>query len=334
MLRLIGFVAIMLTVLVIGSASRAATELLNVSYDPTREFYEEYNQLFTQHWKSRTGAEVEIAQSHGGSGKQARSVIDGLKADVVTLALAYDIDAIAEKTGLISKDWRMKLPGHGAPFVSTIVLLVRKDNPKKIYDWDDLIRPGVEVIMPNPKTSGGARWNYMAAWAYAQQRFNDEAKVRAFMQALLANIPVLDAGARASTTTFVQRGIGDVLIAWESEALLAKEKMGKQHFDIIYPSLTILAEPPVAVVEGVASQKGTLEVAREYLHYLYSEPAQRLGAKHYMRPTDAAILAEYSSQFPAVQAVNIKRFGGWTEVQQRHFDDGGTFDSLFAAARP
>jgi sulfate transport system substrate-binding protein len=328
--RMMRIAAVMWCACLLGAAAHAKGELLNVSYDPTREFYEEYNVLFQTHWKQKTGKEIELAQSHGGSGKQARSVIDGLRADVVTLALAYDIDVIAEKTGLISKNWRMDYPNHATPLVSTIVLLVRKDNPKKIKDWDDLTRPDVQVIMPNPKTSGGARWNYMAAWAYAQQKFNDETKIINFMASLYRNVPVLDAGARASTTTFVQRRIGDVLVSWESEALLAKQKMGQDAFDIVYPSITILAEPPVAVVEGVAKDKGTLEAARAYLAYLYSPEAQRLGAKHFMRPTEPAILAEYGQLFPTVSAVNIKRFGGWAEVQKKHFDDGGLFDSLYA----
>ncbi|MCE2926415.1 MAG: sulfate ABC transporter substrate-binding protein [Rickettsiales bacterium] len=322
--------SLLIVSLTLASPVWAGNELLNVSYDPTREFYEEYNELFKQHWKQKAGKGIEVAQSHGGSGKQARSVIDGLKADVVTLALAYDIDVIAEKTGHIPKDWRMKLPNHSTPLVSTIVLLVRKGNPRQIKDWDDLVKPGVQVIMPNPKTSGGARWNYMAAWAYAQQKYNDEAKIKQFMSDLFKNIPVLDAGARASTTTFVQRGIGDVLVSWESEALLAKQKMGADKFDIIYPSITILAEPPVAVVEGVAKEKGTLEAAHEYLAYLYSDEAQKLGAKHFMRSTTPAILAEYNQLFPSISAVNIKRFGGWAEVQKRHFDDGGVYDSIYA----
>jgi sulfate/thiosulfate-binding protein len=322
--------SLLIVSLTLASPVWAGNELLNVSYDPTREFYEEYNELFKQHWKQKAGKGIEVAQSHGGSGKQARSVIDGLKADVVTLALAYDIDVIAEKTGHIPKDWRMKLPNHSTPLVSTIVLLVRKGNPRQIKDWDDLVKPGIQVIMPNPKTSGGARWNYMAAWAYAQQKYNDEAKIKQFMSDLFKNIPVLDAGARASTTTFVQRGIGDVLVSWESEALLAKQKMGADKFDIIYPSITILAEPPVAVVEGVAKEKGTLEAAHEYLAYLYSDEAQKLGAKHFMRSTTPAILAEYNQLFPSISAVNIKRFGGWAEVQKRHFDDGGVYDSIYA----
>lgn len=311
------------------SAPSYSAQLLNVSYDPTREFYEEYNVLFQKHWKQKTGQDVEISQSHGGSGKQARSVIDGLKADVVTLALAYDIDVIAEKSGSISKDWRQRFPNEATPLVSTIVLLVRKGNPKNIKDWDDLVKPGIQVVMPNPKTSGGARWNYMAAWAYAQQKWGDEDKIKSFMKQLYKNVPVLDAGARASTTTFVQRGIGDVLVSWENEALLAKEKMGHDQFDIVYPSITIVAQPPVAVVDSIAKEKKTTEVAEEYLSFLYSAEAQRLGAKHYFRPTDSAIAEEFKERFPDVSAIRIKRLGGWSEVQKKHFDDGGLFDAMY-----
>ena len=311
------------------TAAAANMDMLNVSYDPTREFYEEYNTVFSAYWKEKTGHDVKILQSHGGSGKQARSILDGLKADVVTLALAYDIDVIAEKGKLLPPDWQSKLPAHSSPFVSTVVFLVRQDNPKQIKDWDDLVRPDMQVIMPKPKTSGGALCNYLAAWAYAQQKFNDEAKIRAFMKALYKNVPVLDTGARGSTTTFAQRGIGDVLVSWESEALLAKSKMERDAFDIVYPSITILAEPPVAMVEENAKQKGTTEVARAYLDYLYMPVAQKLGAKHFYRPTDPAIAAEFSGTFPAVSFITIQRLGGWQEVQHKHFDDGGIFDQIY-----
>ncbi len=305
-------------------------ELLNVSYDPTREFYEEFNTLFAKHWKEKTGQDVKITQSHGGSGKQARSVIDGLKADVVTLALAYDIDAIAEKGKLLPTDWQSKLPQNSAPYRSTIVFLVRKGNPQHIKDWDDLVKPGVQVITPNPKTSGGARWNYLAAWGYAQQAFGgDEAKVKEFVGKLFKNVPVLDTGARGSTTTFVQRGIGDVLVAWENEAFLAKQEMGKDQFDIVIPSLSILAEPPVAVVEKNVARKGTAEIAEAYLKFLYTPAAQELAVKYYYRPTDAQAVAKSADRFPALEMLTIKDFGSWKDAQKKHFDDGGTFDQIY-----
>ncbi len=309
------------------SAAHAAKELLNISYDPTRELYDEYNKLFAQHWKDTKGEEVEITQSHGGSGKQARSVIDGLQADVVTLALAYDIDAIAEKAKLLPADWQSQFPNNSAPYTSTIVFLVKKGNPKNIKDWDDLIRDDVKVITPNPKTSGGARWNYLAAWGYAQKKFSgDEAKVKEFVGKLFKNVPVLDTGARGSTTTFAQRGIGDVLIAWENEAMLAAKEMGKDKFEIISPSLSILAEPPVAVVEKNASRKGNAEVAKAYLQYLYTKEAQAIVAKHYYRPSDASV----STALPNIPMMTIQDFGGWAEAQKAHFDDGGTFDQIYA----
>jgi sulfate/thiosulfate-binding protein len=307
-------------------------ELLNVSYDPTREFYEAYNAAFIKHWKAKSGQDVKINQSHGGSGKQARAVIDGLKADVVTLALAYDIDVIAEKGQLLSADWQQKLPNNSAPYSSTIVFLVRKGNPKQIKDWDDLIRSDVQVISPNPKTSGGARWNYLAAWAYASQKFaGDETKTRAFIQSLYKNIPVLDTGARGSTTTFVQRGIGDVLVTWENEAFLAQEEVGKGNFEIVTPSMSILAEPPVAVVEKNTTEKGTAEIAKAYLEYLYSKEAQELAAKHYYRPSDPEVAATYATRFPRIEMKTIADFGGWKAAQKKHFDDGGVFDQIYTS---
>ncbi len=305
-------------------------ELLNVSYDPTRELYDDYNALFTKYWKAKTGDDVEIKQSHGGSGKQARSVIDGLPADVVTLALAYDIDSIASKGQLLSPQWQSKLPHNSSPYSSTIVLLVRKGNPKHIRDWNDLVRPGVQVITPNPKTSGGARWNYLAAYAYAlKQNNNDKAKANEFLKQLLKNVPVLDTGARGATTTFVQRGIGDVLIAWENEAYLAINEIGKDKFDIIIPSLSILAEPPVAVVDKVANKKGNYELAKAYLNYLYSPEAQTLIGKHYFRPSNPDVAKKFSSTFPKVNLVTIRDFGGWKSAQKEFFDDGGAFDQIY-----
>jgi sulfate transport system substrate-binding protein len=304
-------------------------ELLNVSYDPTREFYEEYNALFAAHWKKKTGEKVSIRQSHGGSGKQARGVIDGLQADVVTLALAYDIDAVAEKTDLLPKTWQEQFPNNSAPSTSAIIFLVRKGNPKNIRDWDDLVKDGVQVITPNPETSGGARWNYLAAWGYALKRHEgDEKKAQAFVKNLFANVPVLDAGARGSTITFVQRGMGDVLLAWENEAFLAAEELGKGRFERVVPSVSVLAEPPVAVVENVAKKKGTREVAREYLHFLYSPQAQRLAARHYFRPSDPEVAEEFGKRFPALELFTIADFGGWGAVQKKHFDDGGVFDTI------
>jgi sulfate transport system substrate-binding protein len=309
----------------------AQTHLLNVSYDPTREFYEEYNRLFAQHWKATTGQDVVINQSHGGSGKQARAVIDGLEADVVTLALAYDIDAIAQNGGLLEKDWQSKLPNNSTPYTSTIVLLVRKGNPQHIHDWDDLIRPGIKVITPNPKTSGGARWNYLAAWGYALRKSgNNEAGAREYMKKLFTNVPVLDSGARGATTTFVQRGVGDVLIAWENEALLALKEFGADKFEIVVPSATILAEPPVAVVDQVARKHGTEKVARAYLEYLYSPEAQDLAARYYYRPRLKAVADKYAGVFPKVNTFTVlEGCGGWQQAQAKHFSDGGTFDQIY-----
>ncbi|MCD6034291.1 MAG: sulfate transporter, periplasmic sulfate-binding protein [Rickettsiales bacterium] len=304
-------------------------ELLNVSYDPTREFYEEYNVLFTKHWKEKTGQNVKVKQSHGGSGKQARGVIDGLQADVVTLALAYDIDVIADRAQLLPATWQNNFPHNSSPYTSTIVFLVKKGNPKQIKDWNDLVKEGVQVITPNPKTSGGARWNYLAAYGYAlKQNNNDEGKTQEFMKKLFANVPVLDTGARGSTTTFVQRGIGDVLLAWENEAFLAVEEFGKGQFDIVVPSISILAEPPVAVVDKVANKKGTLDAAREYINFLYSKEAQELAAKHFYRPSDKEVAAKFASKFPKTNLLTIVDFGGWKVVQKKHFDDGGVFDKI------
>jgi len=305
--------------------------LLNVSYDPTRELYEDYNAAFAKYWKEKTGDTVTLSQSHGGSGKQARSVIDGLGADVVTLALAYDIDAIAQKAGIIPVDWQKQLPNNSTPYTSVIVFLVRKGNPKQIKDWDDLAKPGISVITPNPKTSGGARWNYLAAWAFAAEKFaGDEAKVKAFMADLFKNVPVLDSGARGATTTFVQHGIGDVFISWENEAFLAIEQLGKGELEVVAPSVSILAEPPVAVVERVAKKHGATEVARAYLEYLYSEAGQEIVAKHFYRPRLEAVAAKYADRFPKLRLVTVdSAFGGWAKAQKTHFDDGGTFDAIY-----
>ncbi|MGA9071902.1 MAG: sulfate ABC transporter substrate-binding protein [Terracidiphilus sp.] len=322
-------VAILFSVSV--SRLSAQTHLLNVSYDPTREFYQEYNRLFAQHWKATTGQDVVVNQSHGGSGKQARAVIEGLEADVVTLALAYDIDAIANNGGLLDKDWQSKLPNNSTPYTSTIVLLVRKGNPQHIHDWDDLIRPGVKVITPNPKTSGGARWNYLAAWGYALRKSNNnEAGAREYMKKLFANVPVLDSGARGATTTFVQRGVGDVLIAWENEALLALKEFGADKFEIVVPSATILAEPPVAVVEKVARKHGTEKVAQAYLEYLYSPEAQELAVKYFYRPRLKSVAEKYAGVFPKVNTFTVAEgCGGWQQAQAKHFSDGGTFDQIY-----
>lgn len=308
--------------------------LLNVSYDPTRELYQEVNAAFSAFWKAKTGQEVTIRQSHGGSGKQARAVIDGLQADVVTLALAYDIDAIADR-GLLAKDWQRRLPNNSTPYTSTIVFLVRKGNPKRIKDWDDLVRPGVSVITPNPKTSGGARWNYLGAWGYALRReHGDDAKAREFVAALYRHVPVLDAGARGSTTTFVERGIGDVLIAWENEALLAARELGPDKFEIVVPSVSILAEPPVALVDKVVDRRGTRAVAQAYLEFLYTEQAQEIAGKHFYRPRSAAALAKYASQFPRLDLFTVDQvFGGWRKAQATHFADGGVFDQIYQPGR-
>ena len=314
-------------------AFAAPTELLNVSYDPTRELYQDINGAFTKSWAASTGQQVEIRQSHGGSGKQARAVIDGLPADVVTLALAYDIDEIAQR-GMLAKNWQKRLPFNSTPYYSTIVFLVRHGNPKGIKDWGDLIKPGVQVITPNPKTSGGARWNYLAAYGYALRKYGTPAKANGFMAKLFRNVPVLDSGARGSTTTFVERGQGDVLIAWENEAILSVKELGRGKFDIVVPSISILAEPPVAVVDKVVDKKGTRKVAEAYLKFLYTPQTQQIIAKNYYRPRNTAVAAKYKSQFPNVSLLTIdKNFGGWGRAQRTHFDDGGTFDQVFAAAK-
>ncbi len=304
--------------------------LLNVSYDPTRELYQDYNTAFTRYWQKKTGQNITIKQSHGGSGKQARSVIDGLEADVVTLALAYDIDEI-QKKGLINAGWQKRLPNNSAPYTSTIVFLVRKGNPKNIHDWNDLVRPGVTVITPNPKTSGGARWNYLAAWGYAlRQKGGSEASARAFVSRLFQNVPILDSGARGSTTTFVQRGIGDVLLAWENEAFLAINELGPDKFEIITPSVSILAEPPVAVVDKVVSKHKTRTVAEAYLKYLYSDEGQKIAAKHFYRPINKKIAAA-ASRLPKLKLFTINEvFGDWPKAQKTHFSDGGVFDQIYA----
>jgi sulfate/thiosulfate-binding protein len=313
----------------VPSRADETNEILNVSYDPTREFYTDYNTLFAKIWKDKTGEEIAIKQSHGGSGKQARAVMDGLRADVVTLALAYDIDVIAEKGGLLPLNWQERLPYQSTPYTSTIVFLVRKGNPKGIKDWGDLIRPGVQVITPNPKTSGGARWNYFAAYGYALKTYNgDEAKAQDFVKKLFAQVPVLDTGARGSTTTFVQRGIGDVLLTWENEAFLAVKEFGKDQFDMVVPSISISAEPPVAVVDKVAEKKGTLAVAQAYLETLYTPEAQQLAAKHFYRPRDAAVAKAFQGVFPSLNLMTITDFGGWKAAQKQHFDDGGIFDQI------
>lgn len=317
--------------LVVSGAAGAADRvtLLNVSYDPTRELYEDYNRLFAAHWKKTAGQDVTIQQSHGGSGRQARSVIDGLAADVVTLALAYDIDAIAGRSKRLPIGWQARLPNNSSPYTSTIVLLVRKGNPKNIRDWDDLLRPGVQVITPNPKTSGGARWNYLAAWGYAlEKNGGNEAAAKDFVRRLFANVPLLDTGARGSTMTFVQRGIGDVLLAWENEAFLAREEIGGDRFEIVVPSVSILAEPPVAVIDRNVQKRGTAEVARAYLEYLYSPEAQELIVKHHYRPTLPEVAARHAGEFPKLRLLTIRDFGGWKAAQARHFDDGGIFDQI------
>jgi sulfate transport system substrate-binding protein len=313
-----------------ASAGAQPPALLNVSYDPTRELYQDLNAAFAKHWKVRTGQDAQVRQSHGGSGKQARAVIDGLEADLVTLALAYDVDAIAEK-GLLARDWQRRLPHNSAPYTSTIVFLVRKGNPRKIADWDDLVKPGLAVITPNPKTSGGARWNYLAAWAHAlQQPGGSEAKARQFVARLFRNVPVLDSGARGSATTFVQRGIGDVLIAWESEAFMARTQLGPDKVEIVVPSSSILAEPPVALVDVVVDRKGTRAAAQAYLEYLYSPEAQELAARHYYRPRLEAVTKRHAARFPTLALVTIDDvFGGWQKAQRTHFADGGVFDQIY-----
>jgi sulfate transport system substrate-binding protein len=305
-------------------------QLLNVSYDPTREFYAEYNEAFSKHWNAKTGDSVRVTQSHGGSGKQARSVIDGLRADVVTLALSYDIDAIAKKPALLAPEWQKRLPDNSSPYTSLIVFLVRKGNPKGIRDWSDLVRPGVGVVTANPKTGGGARWNFLAAYGYAlKQLGGDEAKAVDFVKKLYDNVPVLDSGARGSTVTFIERGVGDVLITWENEALLAQRESAAAGLERVIPAMSILAEPPVTWIDGVVQRKGTAEVAQAYVQHLYSDEGQRLAAKHFYRPRNAKIAAEFSEQFPKVELFTIEAvFGGWTKAQKQHFAEGGTFDII------
>lgn len=304
-------------------------KLLNVSYDPTRELFKEYNVAFAKYWKGKTGDEVTVDQSHGGSGAQSRAVIDGLQADVVTLALAGDVDPLYKNGKLIPENWQSRLPQSSAPYTSTIVFLVRKDNPKHIKDWDDLIKPGIEVITPNPKTSGGARWNYLGAWGYAKKKQGSDAAARDFVAKLYKNVPVLDSGARGSTTTFLQREIGDVLITWENEAYLAQQELGTGKVEIVYPSISILAEPTVSVVDRNIDLHGARLVAEAYLQYLYSKEGQDIAAKHFYRPRDAEVVAKYGKSFPAINLLTIEEFGGWTKAQPEHFGDGGVFDQIY-----
>ena len=318
----------------LAAEAAAPVELLNVSYDPTRELYRDVDAAFAAQWKAKTGQVVTIKQSHGGSGAQSRAVIDGLQADVVTLALAADIDAIADRAKAIAPNWQSRLDNNSTPYYSTIVFLVRKGNPKGIHDWPDLIKSGVKVITPNPKTSGGARWNYLAAWGYAQKATGSVQGARDYMTKLFRNVPVLDSGARGATTTFVQRGQGDVLLAWENEAYLATNQLGKGKFEIVYPSVSILAEPPVAVVDKVVDRKGTRAVAEAYLKFLYTPEAQKIIGKNYYRPRDPAVAAQFKDQFPSLPLFNIdKNFGGWKRVQAAHFNDGGVFDQVFEDAK-
>jgi sulfate transport system substrate-binding protein len=312
----------------------AETSILNVSYDPTRELYQHVNAAFVKHWKATTGERLAIKASHGGSGKQARAVIDGLEADVVTLALAYDIDEIAERGKLLPADWQKRLPNNSAPYTSTIVFLVRKGNPKAIKDWDDLVKPGVAVITPNPKTSGGARWNFLAAWGYGLKKYGSEAKAKEFVTSLYMNVPVLDSGARGSTTTFVERGIGDVLIAWENEAYLAVKELGPEKVEIVTPTLSILAEPPVAVVDKIVDKRGTRKVAQAYLEYLYTDEGQDLIGRNYYRPSQAKAAGKFGKQFPNMTLFTIDEvFGGWRNAQKRFFADAGVFDQIYQRGR-
>ncbi len=328
----VGIAAAALSSSFLGGAgvARADVKLLNVSYDPTRELYQDVNLAFGQQWKAKTGQGIVINQSHGGSGKQARSVIDGLEADIVTLALAYDIDAIAEKSGRLPAAWQARLPNHSTPFQSTIVLVVRKGNPRGIKDWDDLVKPGTVVVTPNPKTSGGARWNYLAAWGYAQQKFGNLDKAKEFVKQLYKNVPVLDSGARGATTTFAQRGIGHALIAWENEAYLLVNELGKDKYEVVYPSLTIAAETPVALVDRNVDKHGTRAAAEAYLTFLYSAQAQELAAKRFYRPSDAAVAKKFDKQFPKVKTFTIDQtFGGWQNAHKAHFADGALFDQIY-----
>ena len=321
--------------LVLSTAAHAAeVSLLNVSYDPTRELYQDFNKAFAAHWKAKTGDDLKNKQSHGGSGKQARAVIDGLAADVVTLALAYDIDEIANR-GLIAKDWQKRLPHNSAPYTSTIVFLVRKGNPKGIKDWNDLARPGISVITPNPKTSGGARWNHIAAWGYAlKQPGGNEKTAQEFLTKIYKNVPVLDSGARGSTTTFIERGIGDVLVTWENEALLAIKELGPEKVEIVSPSISILAEPPVAVVDKVVDRRGTRKVAEAYLQFLYTDEGQEIAAQNYYRPIDEKIAKKYATQYPKLKLFTVEEVaGGWNKAQKTHFSDGGVFDQIYAPSK-
>jgi sulfate transport system substrate-binding protein len=328
-MRLLVSAAVALAALT-ASAAAQDISLLNVSYDPTRELYADFNKAFAAKYKADTGKTVVVKASHGGSGRQARSVIDGLPADVVTLALAYDIDAIADR-GLIAADWQSRLPQNSSPYTSTIVLLVRAGNPKKIRDWDDLVRADVKVITPNPKTSGGARWNYLAAWGYAARKYGSEEKAKEFVRNIYRNVPVLDTGARGSTITFAERGVGDVLISWENEAFLAINELGKDKFEIVVPSVSILAEPPVAVVDKVVDRKGTRAVAEAYLNYLYSREGQEIAGRHYYRPRDPEVAQKYATIFPKVSLFTIDEvFGGWRKAQKAHFDDKGVFDEIYS----
>ena len=326
--------AVVLTAMLASALFAAGpVKLLNVSYDPTRELYQDFIAAFAKYWKAMTGVDVEVNQSHGGSGAQSRSVIDGLQADVVTLGLAYDIDAIAEKAKTLPANWQTRLPNNSTPYTSTIVFLVRKGNPKHIKEWSDTVRDGVAVITPNPKTSGGARWSYLAAWGYAlRHNNNDDAKARAFVARLYKNVPVLDSGARGSTTTFAQRGLGDVLLSWENEAHLALKEFGADKFEIVYPAESILAEPPVAVVDKIAAKHGTTAVATAYLNYLYSDEGQEIAARNFYRPRNEKVAAKYAAQFPKLTLFNIDQvFGGWQKAQAKHFGDGGVFDQIYQA---
>ncbi len=321
--------AALLVSLIISSNASADRVLLNVSYDPTRELYQEFNASFIKQWQAKTGEKVAVRQSHGGSGKQARSVIDGLEADVVTLALGNDINAIAEKAKLLPEDWQKRLARNSTPYTSTIIFLVRKGNPKGVKDWNDLARPGVSVVTPNPKTSGGAQWNYLAAWEYGKRNFG-EARAKEFVADIYKNVPVLDSGARGSTTTFVERGVGDVFISWENEAFLAIKEYGPGKFEMVVPSLSILAEPPVAIVDKVVDKRGTRDLAEAYLQYLYSEEGQEIAAKNFYRPSNQKVAAKYAKQFPAMTLFRIdEAFGGWKNAHKTHFSDGGTFDQIY-----
>jgi sulfate/thiosulfate-binding protein len=326
------FVPFLVATLIAGAGT---VKLLNVSYDPTRELYQDVNKEFARIWKAKTGNDVAIGQSHGGSGKQARSVIDGLQADVVTLGLAYDIDVIAAKAHLLPQDWQKRFPNNSTPYTSTIVFLVRKGNPKHLSDWEDLVKPGVAVITPNPKSSGGARWSYLAAWGFALKKYGgDDKKAQEFVTKLYKNVPVLDSGARAATTTFAQRGLGDVLLSWENEAFLAQKELGADKVEVVTPSISILAEPPVSLVDTVAAKHGTTEVAKAYLQFLFSEDGQEIGARNYYRPRSAKVAAKYADRFPKLQLFTIDElFGGWQKAQKRHFEDGGVFDQIYTPGR-